>query len=236
MLQSSFSVAPSNTANPKQQPPQEGLQNLSAPSPASVTAYRDFSEDSTSIVSKDDTTLDEGSNGSSRMSATSVSTIKDDDTLVSSISIATPFAANGAPQTAAASGSKPPQIPLSFLGITKQHKQLVQAHQSSSSLNTNQIPSTTLELKQYKEEDANLNQDSALIEAMESHSALISTPTNEVTGNVYNFTPTQFVAGRLSEQGMVTNSLSQTSANIAGTNLICHQQQQRIFRFLKFGS
>ena len=219
-MQSSFSTT-TNVANQNQRQ-SELLQNLSAPSPASVTNYRDLSEDSTSIVSHDETTLDEESNDSSRMSSTSVSTIKD-DTLVSSITIATPFT-NGTQETANLSK---PNIPLSFLGITKQHKRFTESQQNSA-MNGSQVSSTTQEPKLYKKEETNLNEDSCLIEAMESHSALISTPTNEVTGTVYNFAPSQFGGGGICDQAVIKMNSSPTTSLGAG-NLICHpQQQQRV--------
>ena len=222
-MQTSFSTT-TNVANQNQRQ-NELLQNLSAPSPASVTNYRDLSEDSTSIVSQDTTTLDEESNDSSRMSSTSVSTIKD-DTLVSSITIATPFT-NGTQETANISK---PNIPLSFLGITKQHKRFTESQQHSA-MNGSQVSSTTQEPKLYKKEESNINEDSCLIEAMESHSALISTPTNEVTGTVYNFTPSQFGSGVICDQAVIKMNSSPTTTIGAG-NLICHPQQQQQQRVL----
>ena len=215
MLQSSFSTT-QNAANQNQRQ-QELLQNLSAPSPASVTNYRNFSEDSTSVISHDDTTLDEGSD-SSRMSATSVSTIKD-DTLVSSITIAPSFS-TATPETA---NDLKAHIPLSFLGITKQHKNFVESQKTlHSSMNGTQVSSTSQEPKHCNEETTNMKDNSCLMEAMESHSALISTPTNELTGNVYSFSSNQFGAGGMCD----INTASKT--NIGTSSLICQQPQQRV--------
>ena len=131
------------------------------------------------------------------MSAASVSTVKD-DTLVSSIAEAAPFSST----TQEAVNVSKSHIPLSFLGITKQHKHIsgVPPH---SLLNGNQVSSTTQEPKFCKEERNNIKEDSGLIEAMESHSALISTPTNEATGTVYSFSSSQFGGGGLGDQGLI---------------------------------
>ena len=186
-----------------------------------MTNYRDFSEDSTSIISQDDATLNGDSDDSSRMSSASVSTIKD-DTLVSSITIATPFTNDTAPVTRNLSK---PHIPLSFLGITKKHRQIADGSTQPSS-SGNQVSSTTPESKLYKEENVTQKEDSCLIEAMESHSAMISTPTNETTGHVYNFTNSQFGTGMMSDQRLIKTDAS--NSNLGVGNMMSAQQQQII--------
>ena len=151
-----------------------------------------------------------------------MSTIKD-DTLVSSITIATPLTNTTTPVTRNLSK---PHIPLSFLGITKQHKQFseTQPHASTSG---SQVSSTTPESTLYKPEGVNEKEDSCLIEAMESHSAMISTPTNETTGHVYSFTNSQFGSGTISDQGIIKIDPPPNNGIGVG-NLINAQQQQQI--------
>ena len=152
------------------------------------------------------------------MSAASVSTVKD-DTLVSSIAEAAPFS-NTTQEAVNVSKS---HIPLSFLGITKQHKHISGAPQHSL-LNGNQVSSTTQEPKFCKEERNNIKEDSCLIEAMESHSALISTPTNEATGTVYSFSPSQFGGGGLCDQGLINIKASPNIGHVPN-NILCQQEK-----------